>query len=486
MSQPIPDPTRWLAELMNTEHVMWPTGTSPTPESPGRGRGAVDEGGRRITPWQLEALKTFAAPWTALLPGARRGRADHGPAVRRRGLDQGPAVRGGGQDLPRPDRPVRKALDAAPLDERSKAQWGFALRQVADALSPANTLATNPEALQLAMETGGASLARGHAAVHRGPGQGPHLDDRRHGVRGRPQRLHDAGQRGLPERADPADPVHADHRQGLQAAAGDRAAVHQQVLHPRSAAGELLRRARGRAGPHGVPGVLAQRRPGAGQADLGRLPRAGRAEGDRRGAGDHRRRQGEHPRVLRRRHPAGQRARGAGGARRAAGRQHDAADHHAGLHRHRRDRPAGHRGEGGRAGGGDRQGRPAQGQRAGAGVRLAAGQRPDLAVRRQGLPEGPGAAGVRPAVLEQRRHQPARADVLLVRPQHLPGEQAPRARRHHAARRAGRPRHASTCRRSSTRPRKTTSCRGRRPTRARSCCRATPRSCSAPAATSPG
>ena len=79
-------------------------------------------------------------------------------------------------------------------------------------------------------------------------------------------------------------------------------------------------------------------------------------------------------------------------------------------------------------GGGDRQGRPAEGQRTGAGLRLAAGQRPDLAVRRQGLPEGPGAAGVRPALLEQRRHQPARPDVLLVRPQHLPGEQAARAR----------------------------------------------------------
>jgi polyhydroxyalkanoate synthase len=56
---------------------------------------------------------------------------------------------------------MQKALDAAPLDERSKAQWGFALRQVADALSPTNTLTTNPEALQLAMETGGSSLVDG-------------------------------------------------------------------------------------------------------------------------------------------------------------------------------------------------------------------------------------------------------------------------------------------------------------------------------------
>ena len=56
---------------------------------------------------------------------------------------------------------MRQALDAAPIDERSKAQWGFALNQVMDALSPANTLATNPEALSLAMETGGASLLQG-------------------------------------------------------------------------------------------------------------------------------------------------------------------------------------------------------------------------------------------------------------------------------------------------------------------------------------
>jgi polyhydroxyalkanoate synthase subunit PhaC len=53
------------------------------------------------------------------------------------------------------------ALGAAPLDERSKAQWGFALRQVTDAMNPANALASNPEALQLAMQSGGGSLVEG-------------------------------------------------------------------------------------------------------------------------------------------------------------------------------------------------------------------------------------------------------------------------------------------------------------------------------------
>ena len=56
---------------------------------------------------------------------------------------------------------VRKNLDAAPLEGRSKAQWGFVLRQVVDALSPANCLATNPEALQTALDSGGASLVEG-------------------------------------------------------------------------------------------------------------------------------------------------------------------------------------------------------------------------------------------------------------------------------------------------------------------------------------
>ena len=115
-----------------------------------------------ITALQLEALKTLAAPWTALMPGVtpaaepikdRRFSSDawtkdpRYEAVARTYLAQ--------TDL------MRKALAAAPIDEGSKAQWGFALQQVMDALSPANTLATNPEALQLAMETGGASLLEG-------------------------------------------------------------------------------------------------------------------------------------------------------------------------------------------------------------------------------------------------------------------------------------------------------------------------------------
>ena len=70
-----------------------------------------------------------------------------------------------------------------------------------------------------------------------------------------------------------------------------------------------------------------------------------------------------------------------------------------------------------------RRRRPAQGPGAGDDVQLPAPERSGLELRRRQLPEGRDAAAVRPALLEQRRHQPARADVLLVPAQHLPREQ---------------------------------------------------------------
>ncbi|MBK8051007.1 MAG: hypothetical protein IPK16_30255 [Anaerolineales bacterium] len=45
------------------------------------------------------------------------------------------------------------------LDERSKGQWSFALRQLIDAVEPSELSGDQSEALQLAISTGGASLA---------------------------------------------------------------------------------------------------------------------------------------------------------------------------------------------------------------------------------------------------------------------------------------------------------------------------------------
>ena len=170
------------------------------------------------------------------------------------------------------------AVESAPVDEKTKAQLRFGMRQFIDAMSPANFLATNPEAMQLALETGGQSLTEGMNLFFEDLAKGRiSMTDEKAFEVGSNLAV-DAGRGGLRERADPADPVRADDRRGPRAAAGDRAAVHQQVLHPRPAAGELVRRATRSTQGHTV--FLVSWRnvdAGAWAPDLGRLPRAGRA-----------------------------------------------------------------------------------------------------------------------------------------------------------------------------------------------------------------
>ena len=163
MSRPAPDPTRWLTDLMSAQHVLWPsldiTGTSQamTAATAPWTKAVAD-----LTALQLDAFQKMTASWTALLPGAAPAAE---PIKDRRFAGEAwtndPRFEAVARTYLTQTDLVRKALDAAPLDERSKAQWGFALNQVVDALSPANSLATNPEALQLALETGGASLLEG-------------------------------------------------------------------------------------------------------------------------------------------------------------------------------------------------------------------------------------------------------------------------------------------------------------------------------------
>jgi polyhydroxyalkanoate synthase len=56
---------------------------------------------------------------------------------------------------------LQKSVDAVPVDERARAQMRFGVRQAIDAMSPSNFFFTNPEAAQLALETGGRSLTEG-------------------------------------------------------------------------------------------------------------------------------------------------------------------------------------------------------------------------------------------------------------------------------------------------------------------------------------
>ncbi len=163
MTRATPDPTRWLTDLMSTEHVLWPSldAVAETTKAMAAATAPWTKAVADLTKLQLDTLKQLTAPWLAMVPGA----AGAEPVADRRfageAWTEDPRYEAVARAYLAQTDLMRKALDAAPLDERSKAQWGFALGQVMDALSPANTLATNPEAMQLALESGGASLVEG-------------------------------------------------------------------------------------------------------------------------------------------------------------------------------------------------------------------------------------------------------------------------------------------------------------------------------------
>ena len=164
MTQPVRDPMQWFTELLKTQPpVQWPTGTGPVDLK------AVtqhwNDSVAAITKWQLDTINQLTSPWTAALaglPGVPGLAATPGlptvpgfgtasePIKDRRFADEAwskdPRYEALARTYLTQTELMYKALDAAPLDERSKAQWGFALRQITDALSPANNLATNPEA----------------------------------------------------------------------------------------------------------------------------------------------------------------------------------------------------------------------------------------------------------------------------------------------------------------------------------------------------
>ena len=56
---------------------------------------------------------------------------------------------------------VDALVESMQVDARTRERMRFAARQIADAMSPANFAATNPEAVQLALESNGESLSRG-------------------------------------------------------------------------------------------------------------------------------------------------------------------------------------------------------------------------------------------------------------------------------------------------------------------------------------
>ena len=161
MTSPLPDPTSWLTDLIKTQQpmVLWPVGdVANTSAALSAAAAPWTQAVAQMTQWQMDTMKAF---WAPFLSGAEKGDGIKDRRFSDEAWTKDPRYELVAKTYLAQTDLAQKALAAAPIDERSKAQWSFALRQVADALSPANTLLTNPEALQLAMETGGASLAEG-------------------------------------------------------------------------------------------------------------------------------------------------------------------------------------------------------------------------------------------------------------------------------------------------------------------------------------
>ena len=132
---------------------------------------------------------------------------------------------------------LHELVALVPLPPADKRRLAFGRGNTSTRSSPTNFPATNPDVLRKAIATEGGSLVHGcrNLAEDARKGRITMTDEAAFEV-GRNLAL-DARQRRVPQRAHRTDPVRADDAARAPAAAADRAAVHQQVLHPRPAAG---------------------------------------------------------------------------------------------------------------------------------------------------------------------------------------------------------------------------------------------------------
>ena len=348
-----------------------------------------------------------------------------------------------------------------------QARVRFAVLQWIDAASPSNFLALNPEAQKKAIETQGESLAARHAPPLGRPAAG-HLsqtDESAFEVGRNVATTEGCG--GVRERVLPAPRVQAAHapRCYERPLLFVPPCINKFYILDLQPENSLIRHAVGE-GPPRLRRQLEERRRGDRPAHLGRLHRGRGDPGDRPG----RRRSSGSEQINTLGFCIGGTILATALAVLAARGERPAASMTLlttlpRLQRHRRARHLHRRGVGADARDDDRRRerrrrQPAQGPGAGHDLQLPAPERPGLELRRRQLPEGRDAAAVRPAVLEQRRHQPARADVLLVPAQHLPREQAQGAGRADGLRREDRPRQDRARRPTSTPRARTTSCPG--------------------------
>jgi polyhydroxyalkanoate synthase len=180
MDNPQYDPAKWLATVFENSQAMMrqmaqmpgaqAAANEPAPEPPPAA--AADpfaEASKQMLEMQQTYLRQVTDFWTGVwrLPGAPapEGVAAAAPAEDRRFAAQAwtndPSFDAIKQTYLGYSSMLDKAVDAAPVDDKTKGQLRFAARQFSEAMSPTNFFVTNPEAIALAKETGGQSVIEG-------------------------------------------------------------------------------------------------------------------------------------------------------------------------------------------------------------------------------------------------------------------------------------------------------------------------------------
>jgi polyhydroxyalkanoate synthase len=155
-----PDAGQWFTQLLQSQQAALGPFTADQAFAPWM-RAAT-----AFTTWQQETMKQMGSFWPMSVAAAIPGFPSAVNVASDKRFSAEAWTKHPGFDMLSKSylaqaQTLRQTLDATPMDERSKAQWGFLLRQVVDALSPANCLLTNPEALQTAVDSGGRSLIEG-------------------------------------------------------------------------------------------------------------------------------------------------------------------------------------------------------------------------------------------------------------------------------------------------------------------------------------
>ena len=173
MQNPSTDPNQFLSNLFQTgQEMMRPftlQGMADTGDAAHADPFAVfTSATKAITDMQQETIQQMTDMWLALpgmsgfatmLPGAAAASDDKRFAGEAWRADPRFDVLKNGYLAY--SKFLQGSVESAAVDDKMKDQLRFAVRQYIDAMSPANFLASNPEAIKLALETGGQSLVEG-------------------------------------------------------------------------------------------------------------------------------------------------------------------------------------------------------------------------------------------------------------------------------------------------------------------------------------